>query len=82
VQIAIEDNTGWQYSGREKKCYRSDSKHFARTLLDTLFWNAVGHDGVCSLCNWSVQFILRRDPDGYFRFAAMQSPIGQHFTNG
>jgi predicted DCC family thiol-disulfide oxidoreductase YuxK len=39
-------------------------------------------DGVCSLCSWSVQFILRRDPNGYFRFAAMQSPIGQHFTNG
>jgi predicted DCC family thiol-disulfide oxidoreductase YuxK len=34
-------------------------------------------DGVCSLCTWSVQFILRRDPVGYFRFAALQSPIGQ-----
>jgi predicted DCC family thiol-disulfide oxidoreductase YuxK len=34
-------------------------------------------DGVCSLCTWSVQFILRRDPAGYFRFAALQSPIGQ-----
>jgi predicted DCC family thiol-disulfide oxidoreductase YuxK len=35
-------------------------------------------DGVCTLCTWSVQFILRRDPHGYFRFAALQSSIGQH----
>ena len=34
-------------------------------------------DGVCTLCTWSVQFILRRDPGGYFQFAALQSPIGQ-----
>lgn len=34
-------------------------------------------DGVCTLCTWSVQFILRRDRRGYFRFAALQSPIGQ-----
>jgi predicted DCC family thiol-disulfide oxidoreductase YuxK len=34
-------------------------------------------DGVCTLCTWSVQFILRRDPIGYFQFAALQSPIGQ-----
>lgn len=34
-------------------------------------------DGVCNLCTWSVQFILRRDPQGYFRFAALQSPVGQ-----
>jgi predicted DCC family thiol-disulfide oxidoreductase YuxK len=34
-------------------------------------------DGVCTLCTWSVQFILRRDPTGYFQFAALQSPTGQ-----
>jgi predicted DCC family thiol-disulfide oxidoreductase YuxK len=38
-------------------------------------------DGVCSLCTWSVQFILRRDPNGYFRFAALQSPIGQQLLS-
>jgi predicted DCC family thiol-disulfide oxidoreductase YuxK len=31
------------------------------------------YDGVCGLCNGLVQFILRRDPDGIFRFAALQS---------
>lgn len=31
------------------------------------------YDGVCGLCNHSVKFILRRDPDGVFGFAAQQS---------
>ncbi|MFC5452201.1 thiol-disulfide oxidoreductase DCC family protein [Paenibacillus aestuarii] len=34
-------------------------------------------DGVCNLCNGAVQFILRRDPQGVFRFASLQSEIGQ-----
>ena len=35
-------------------------------------------DGVCNLCVWSVQFILRRDRRAYYRFAALQSPVSQH----
>jgi predicted DCC family thiol-disulfide oxidoreductase YuxK len=34
-------------------------------------------DGVCNLCNGSVQFILRHDPAARFRFASLQSPVGQ-----
>ena len=34
-------------------------------------------DGVCNLCSSSVQFIIRNDPKGYFKFAALQSPEGQ-----
>jgi predicted DCC family thiol-disulfide oxidoreductase YuxK len=34
-------------------------------------------DGVCNLCNTSVQFILKRDSDGYFKFASLQSETGQ-----
>lgn len=34
-------------------------------------------DGVCNLCNGFVQFILLRDPRGIFRFASLQSDIGQ-----
>jgi predicted DCC family thiol-disulfide oxidoreductase YuxK len=34
-------------------------------------------DGVCNLCNGTVVFVAGRDPGGYFRFAALQSPIGQ-----
>jgi predicted DCC family thiol-disulfide oxidoreductase YuxK len=33
-------------------------------------------DGVCNLCNGLVDFILDRDPEGYFRFAAIQSEVG------
>jgi predicted DCC family thiol-disulfide oxidoreductase YuxK len=33
-------------------------------------------DGVCNLCNQSVQFIIKRDKKDYFRFAALQSEIG------
>jgi len=33
------------------------------------------YDGVCGLCNGFVQFVLRRDAVGYFRFCALQDPI-------
>ena len=31
-------------------------------------------DGRCAFCERSVKFIARRDPGGYFRFGASQSP--------
>lgn len=34
-------------------------------------------DGICVFCNNSVNFIIRNDPKGKFRFVAMQSEIGQ-----
>lgn len=34
-------------------------------------------DGVCNFCNSSVQFILKRDMEGYFQFASLQGEIGQ-----
>ena len=34
-------------------------------------------DGDCNLCNSAVQFVLRRDPRGRFRFASLQSCAGQ-----
>lgn len=34
-------------------------------------------DGVCNLCNQSVQFIIKHDKQGLFRFAALQSDIGK-----
>jgi predicted DCC family thiol-disulfide oxidoreductase YuxK len=34
-------------------------------------------DGVCNFCNGSVNFIIRNDPDGRFKFAPLQSEIGQ-----
>lgn len=34
-------------------------------------------DGVCNLCNASVQFVIRHDREGRFRFTALQSAAGQ-----
>ena len=34
-------------------------------------------DGVCNLCNSSVQFIIRRDKKDRFRFAPLQGTTGQ-----
>ena len=34
-------------------------------------------DGVCNLCNALVQFTIKRDPDAKFKFASLQSDIGQ-----
>ena len=33
------------------------------------------YDGVCGLCNRLNQFVLRRDPEGVFRFASLQSAL-------
>lgn len=34
-------------------------------------------DGMCNLCSTSVQFIIKRDSDGYFSFASLQSEEGE-----
>ena len=34
-------------------------------------------DGVCNLCSGGVQFILKRDRKDLFRFASLQSELGQ-----
>ena len=34
-------------------------------------------DGVCNLCNGSVLFVIRRDRNAKFQFAALQSSFGQ-----
>jgi predicted DCC family thiol-disulfide oxidoreductase YuxK len=34
-------------------------------------------DGVCNLCNGTVDFILKRDPKKKFRFVALQSEAGE-----
>ncbi|MFS4456981.1 thiol-disulfide oxidoreductase DCC family protein [Maribacter sp. 2304DJ31-5] len=34
-------------------------------------------DGVCNLCNSSVQFVINKDEKDEFRFAAIQSEVGK-----
>ena len=38
-------------------------------------------DGICNFCNGSVNFIIERDRGGYFKFAPLQSEIGQKLLN-
>ena len=35
-------------------------------------------DGVCNLCDASVQFIIKHDKNDAFRFVAIQSELGQN----
>lgn len=38
-------------------------------------------DGVCNFCNGSVNFIIERDREKYFKFAPLQSEIGQNLLS-
>ncbi len=38
-------------------------------------------DGVCNFCNGSVNFIIEHDKENYFRFAPLQSEIGQELLD-
>lgn len=37
-------------------------------------------DGVCNLCNGAVNFIIKRDPKGIFKFAPMQSELAKELV--
>ena len=37
-------------------------------------------DGVCNLCSWSTRFVIKRDPVGHFKFAALQSEIAREMA--
>lgn len=38
-------------------------------------------DGVCNLCNGAVTFIIKRDKNDLFRYAALQSEIGRELAD-
>ncbi|PHR11965.1 MAG: thiol-disulfide oxidoreductase [Aequorivita sp.] len=38
-------------------------------------------DGVCNLCNGTVTYIIKRDKKNVFKFAALQSEIGQQLIS-
>lgn len=38
-------------------------------------------DGVCNFCNASVRFIMKRDEKDVFRFASLESELGQKLTS-
>ena len=37
-------------------------------------------DGVCNLCNWLVQFLLKHDKRAVFTFASLQSTPGKRLS--
>lgn len=37
-------------------------------------------DGVCNFCNGAVNWVIERDQTGYFRFAPLQSEIGEELV--
>ncbi len=37
-------------------------------------------DGVCNICNAGIDFLMRRDPDGVIRYAAMQTDAGRRLA--
>jgi len=39
--------------------------------------NIILFDGECNFCDSSVQFIIRRDVEGVFKFASLQGETGQ-----
>lgn len=60
----------------KKQCYKTGpwaGFYFMDKLPDKL----ILFDGVCNLCNRSVQFVIRHDPDARFHFASLQSSTGQ-----
>jgi predicted DCC family thiol-disulfide oxidoreductase YuxK len=38
-------------------------------------------DGVCNFCSDAVIFVIARDPQGYFKFAPLQSEIGEEMRD-
>ena len=38
-------------------------------------------DGVCNLCDSSVQFVIKHDKKDVFRFVALQSELGKKIVN-
>jgi predicted DCC family thiol-disulfide oxidoreductase YuxK len=45
--------------------------------MDDSYENIILFDGVCNLCNGLVRFIIKRDKEGKFKFASLQSETGQ-----
>lgn len=38
-------------------------------------------DGVCNFCNGAVNFVINRDKAGYFKFAPLQSEVGERLIS-
>ena len=48
----------------------------SKTVVNFTLMNIILFDGVCNLCNWSVNFIIKHDKNNKFKFLAQQSEEG------
>jgi predicted DCC family thiol-disulfide oxidoreductase YuxK len=55
----------------------SEAGNFWRIFVAIVTSYIIVFDGVCNLCNSSVQFILKRDRKNQFQFASLQGHFGQ-----
>jgi len=46
-------------------------------MNDEINYPVILFDGVCNFCNAGINFIIRQDKNKVFRFAALQSEVGQ-----
>jgi predicted DCC family thiol-disulfide oxidoreductase YuxK len=53
----------------------------AAAIVDALDHPLLLFDGVCNLCNGFVRFVLRFDAAGTYRFAPLQSAVGQELLD-
>lgn len=44
--------------------------------------NVILFDGVCNLCNSAINFVIDRDKNDQYKFAALQSDYGQQYLEG
>lgn len=51
------------------------------TTIDTFKHPIVFYDGLCGLCNKSVQWILKHDRKGKFYFATLQGDIAEQYLS-
>ncbi|GIN18037.1 thiol-disulfide oxidoreductase [Shouchella clausii] len=49
------------------------------TVYDPKKHAVILFDGVCNVCNHSVQFIINHDKNSYFLFASLQSPVAESY---
>lgn len=53
--------------------------HVMRPLSELDHLTIIFYDGECGLCNRTVKFIIKNDPDAAFLFLSLQSDLGEEF---
>ena len=53
----------------------------ASPIKNLVNYEIILFDGVCNFCNSSINFIIDHDPDKRFKFAPLQSDIGQEILH-